>query len=114
MLSSGQMMRSGFVELVPVETLIVDEASQVEVGDYLIPLARFHSTLQKIIFIGDDKQCMYLTFLNHLISLSCPVAPHGHEEIPTLKSVFEMPHLREKAEFLNTQCLLYSLLLFNG
>jgi len=33
------------------------------------------------------------------------VAPHGHEEIPTLKSVFEIPHLREKAKFLDTQCL---------
>jgi len=34
------------------------------------------------------------------------VAPHGHEEIPTLKSVFEIPHLRENAKFLDTQCLL--------
>ena len=33
------------------------------------------------------------------------MAPHGHEEIPTLKSVFET-HLREKAKFLDTQCLL--------
>ena len=33
------------------------------------------------------------------------MAPHGHEEIPTLKSVFEIPHLREKAMFLDTQCL---------
>ena len=32
------------------------------------------------------------------------VAPHGHEEIPTLKSVFET-HLREKAKFLDIQCL---------
>ena len=33
------------------------------------------------------------------------MAPHGHEAIPTLKSVFEIPHLREKAKFLDTQCL---------
>ena len=60
MLSNDRMNKSGFPELVPVETLIVDEASQVEIGDYLIPLSRFHSSLQKAIFIGDDKQCMYL------------------------------------------------------
>ena len=58
MMSSGQVVRSGFTELVPVETLIVDEASQVEIGDYLIPLSRYHNSIQKIIFIGDDKQCM--------------------------------------------------------
>ena len=61
MMSSNQVVKSGFSELVPVETLIVDEASQVEIGDYLIPLSRFHNSLQKIIFIGDDKQCVYLT-----------------------------------------------------
>ena len=58
MMSSNRIITSGFAELVPVETLIVDEASQVEIGDYLIPLSRFHHSIQKIIFIGDDKQCM--------------------------------------------------------
>lgn len=87
MLSSDRMNKSGFPELVPVEILIVDEASQVEIGDYLIPLSRFHNSLQKTIFIGDDKQ----------------LAPHGHEDVPTLKSVFEIPHLRENAKFLDTQ-----------
>jgi len=61
MMSGEQVVKCGFSEFVPVETLIVDEASQVEIGDYLIPLSRFHNTLQKIIFIGDDKQCMYPT-----------------------------------------------------
>jgi superfamily I DNA and/or RNA helicase len=62
MLSSGQILGCGFAELVPVETLIVDEASQVEIADYLIPLSRFYGSLQKMIFIGDDKQCMSLDF----------------------------------------------------
>lgn len=58
MLSGDNIVKSGFPELVPVETLIVDEASQVEIGDYLIPLSRFHHSIQKVVFIGDDKQCM--------------------------------------------------------
>ncbi|KAG2074289.1 hypothetical protein BDR04DRAFT_1008715 [Suillus decipiens] len=41
---------------VPVETVIFDEASQIEVGDYLPLLQRFQPTLQKMVFIGDDKQ----------------------------------------------------------
>ena len=62
MMSSDQIVNSGFAELVPVETMIVDEASQVEIGDYLIPLSRFHNSIQKIVFIGDDKQCMHSLF----------------------------------------------------
>lgn len=41
------------------------------------------------------------------------MAPYGHEEIPTLKSVFEVPHLREKAKFLDTQCFSLGLYLFH-
>ena len=44
-----------FIRLVPIETVIVDEASQIEVGDYL-PLLATSRTLKKIVFIGDDKQ----------------------------------------------------------
>ena len=57
MMSNNRISKSGFPDLVPVETLIVDEASQVEIGDYLIPLSKYYHSLQKIIFIGDDKQC---------------------------------------------------------
>lgn len=43
-----------------------------------------------------------------------PVAPHGHEEVPTLKSVFEIPHLRANAKFLDTQCLFLHAYLFSS
>lgn len=46
-------------QLVPIQTVIIDEASQIEVGDYLPMLYRFPKTLSKLIFIGDDKQCTY-------------------------------------------------------
>jgi hypothetical protein len=45
-----------FARIVPVQTIIFDEASQIEVGDYLPVLHRFRPSLQKIVFIGDDKQ----------------------------------------------------------
>lgn len=41
---------------VPLELVIVDEASQIEVGDYLPMLNRYNTTLRKLVFIGDDKQ----------------------------------------------------------
>jgi len=59
MLSAQRVMDCGFTKLVPVQTIIIDEASQIEAGDYLPVLARYKTTLRKMIFIGDDKQCMY-------------------------------------------------------
>jgi hypothetical protein len=50
---------SGIVRLLPVETVIVDEASQIEIGDYIPMMSLFHRTLKKIVFIGDDKQRLY-------------------------------------------------------
>jgi regulator of nonsense transcripts 1 len=40
----------------PVTTLIIDEASQIEVGDYMAVFTKY-SSLRKLCFIGDDKQC---------------------------------------------------------
>jgi regulator of nonsense transcripts 1 len=48
---------SPYTHLVPIQTLIFDEASQIEIGDYFPVLVRFRPTLRKLIFIGDDKQC---------------------------------------------------------
>ena len=35
------------------------------------------------------------------------MAPYGQEDIPELKSVFEWPHLRENAVFLDIQCMFF-------
>jgi hypothetical protein len=43
--------------VVPVETVIFDEASQIEIGDYFPMLFRFQTTLRKLVFIGDNNQC---------------------------------------------------------
>ena len=43
----------------PVTTLIIDEASQIEVGDYMAVFTKYLS-LRKLCFIGDDKQCEFV------------------------------------------------------
>ncbi|RXW22819.1 hypothetical protein EST38_g3023 [Candolleomyces aberdarensis] len=73
--------------VVPVETLVIDEASQIDVGDYLPAINRYQRTLQKLVFIGDDKQ----------------LAPYGQEQIKELQSIFEKRHLRGSAILLDTQ-----------
>ncbi|KAH7922888.1 hypothetical protein BV22DRAFT_625754 [Leucogyrophana mollusca] len=85
MLSNRQI--DFFIRLVPVETLIFDEASQIEVGDYIPVLHRFQQTLRKLVLIGDDKQ----------------LAPYGQDDVTELQSIFELPRLRNRALFLDTQ-----------
>ena len=52
---------AAFIHVVPVHTVIFDEASQIEVGDYVPVIHSFSSTLRKIVFIGDNKQCLSLS-----------------------------------------------------
>ncbi|KAJ7455351.1 P-loop containing nucleoside triphosphate hydrolase protein [Mycena galericulata] len=77
------------LRLIPLTTLMVDEASQVEIGDFVPVLHRFSTSLEKLVFIGDDKQ----------------LPPYGQSNIDSLQSVFELEHLRKEAIFLDTQCM---------
>ncbi|KAG2367883.1 hypothetical protein BDR07DRAFT_1605865 [Suillus spraguei] len=86
---------------VPVETVISDEASQIEVGDYLPLFQRFQPTLQKMVLIGDDKQRELLVVISSLTWIL--VAPFGQDDVEKLRSVFEFPHFRRRAHFLDTQ-----------
>ena len=56
MLSSQSIAH--YTHIAPVQTIIFDEASQIEVGDYIPVVHRFEPTLRKIVFIGDNKQCL--------------------------------------------------------
>jgi len=112
MLSNSKLSR--FTLLVPIELVLVDEASQIEIGDYLPMLSRFSKTLRKLVFIGDDKQCSYLCFnCPTLVITALLVAPFGQDDVTELRSVFEMPHLRDRAIFLDTQCMLVQTLLYS-
>jgi regulator of nonsense transcripts 1 len=71
----------------PLTTLVIDEASQIEVGDYVAVFSKYVSSLRKLCFIGDDKQ----------------LPPHGQEEIESLQSIFEVAHLRDLVILLDTQ-----------
>lgn len=108
MLSGQRIINCGFTTLVPVQTVIIDEASQIEVGDYLPILAKHKKTLRKMVFIGDDKQRKCWVGLNE--NVTCRrythiVPPYGEEQIPELRSVFEWPHLNVDAVFLDIQCM---------
>ncbi|KAG1876597.1 P-loop containing nucleoside triphosphate hydrolase protein [Suillus subalutaceus] len=86
MLSSFALRRFGGFTAAPLRTLVIDEASQIEIGDY-IPLFTSHTSIRKVCFIGDDKQ----------------LPPYGQDDIQDLKSIFEVKHLKDHAIFLDTQ-----------
>jgi hypothetical protein len=54
----------GVTQMVPIINVIIDEASQIEVGQYVPLFKTFGKTLRKMCFVGDDKQCKSL--LHHL------------------------------------------------
>lgn len=47
---------------VPVRILVIDEASQIAVSQYISPINTLKS-LQKLCFIGDDRQCELSLFI---------------------------------------------------
>ena len=57
MISSRKLQDGGFTQTIPVTNVIIDEASQIEVGQYVPLFKSFGKTLRKICFVGDDKQC---------------------------------------------------------
>jgi superfamily I DNA and/or RNA helicase len=57
MISNPRLQDLGLTREVPIIKVIIDEASQIEVGQYVPLFKTFGKTLRKICFIGDDKQC---------------------------------------------------------
>ncbi|KIJ66999.1 hypothetical protein HYDPIDRAFT_85399 [Hydnomerulius pinastri MD-312] len=88
MLSSSTLQRRGVFDAAPIRTVVIDEASQIEIGDY-IPLFSSFPTIRKVTFIGDNMQ----------------LPPHGQEDIKELQSIFEVDHLTkgDQVIFLDTQ-----------
>ncbi|KAJ3714136.1 P-loop containing nucleoside triphosphate hydrolase protein, partial [Lentinula raphanica] len=85
MLSSSQLPK--FLRNIPMHTLVVDEASQIEIGNFLPVLTSCGGRLKKLCLIGDDKQ----------------LPPHGQEEIQDLQSIFEIEHFHAHLYLLDTQ-----------
>ena len=57
MVSNPKLQLAGLTQAVPIINVIIDEASQIEVGQYVPLFKSFSKTLRKICFVGDDKQC---------------------------------------------------------
>ncbi|KAG6840404.1 hypothetical protein C0991_006913 [Blastosporella zonata] len=87
MLSNPLLDRIGMFRVIPVERLVVDEASQIKIEDFMHILHLFRRPLKKLCFFGDPKQ----------------LPPFGRNDLPEIKTIFDLPHLQESAGFLDTQ-----------
>ncbi|KAG5734510.1 hypothetical protein E4T56_gene5962 [Termitomyces sp. T112] len=87
MLSNPTLDRIGMFSVVPVGRLVVDEASQIKIEDFLHILHRFRKSLEKLCFFGDPNQ----------------LPPYGKDQVPKMRTIFDLPHLAETACFLDTQ-----------
>jgi superfamily I DNA and/or RNA helicase len=102
---SSQRLRP-LTQVVPVTNVVIDEASQIEISQYIPLFKSYGKNLRNICFIGDDKQCgqfhafVSRTFIFYLL----PVPPHGQDDLKNLQSIFELDHLKASAVFLDTQC----------
>ncbi|KAG8844026.1 hypothetical protein FRC20_003655 [Serendipita sp. 405] len=85
MLTASRLRAVDFYDLMPVNTVVVDEASQIQIGDLLPMLHYFESDIKRICFVGDHKQ----------------LAPYGQEEVQEIESIFEKEHIVKGATLLN-------------
>jgi len=84
---------ASFTRLVPIETVVVDEASQIKVGNELPMLFGYSTTLRKLVFIGDEKQCKRSRGVRSSISSFLFLSgAQGQDNLGNLKSIFEMGH----------------------
>ncbi|CAL1711902.1 unnamed protein product [Somion occarium] len=83
MLSNPALDEIGVFDLIPVDRLVVDEASQVDTFDFMHLFHKF-KRLRKVCFFGDPEQ----------------LPPFGQEIAPEMRSIFDIKHLQ------TTNCLL--------
>ncbi|KAJ3865591.1 P-loop containing nucleoside triphosphate hydrolase protein [Lentinula novae-zelandiae] len=96
LLSNAALETNGLFRVVSVERLVIDEASQINVFEYMHIFHKFRRSLVKVCFFGDSKQCEYL--FNPII-----LPPFGQERVKTLQSIFDIEYLKPTSYFLDVQ-----------
>ena len=108
-------------ELVPLERLVIDEASQIDVGEFMVgrfrlivvtshlicalaPLPQVQQTAESMFLRRSETTSVLFLSFRTVSSSSIAVPPYGRDTIKSLQSLFEIKHLRRQAHFLNTQC----------
>ncbi|TCD66239.1 hypothetical protein EIP91_001642 [Steccherinum ochraceum] len=86
MLSNIALDDARLFHLVPMERLVVDEASQIDTFEFMHIFHKFRH-LRKVCLFGDPQQ----------------LPPFGQEKAPGIRSIFDFTHLKSSSFFLNVQ-----------
>ncbi|EJU03682.1 hypothetical protein DACRYDRAFT_105842 [Dacryopinax primogenitus] len=89
MMSSRTLITRGLFEVIPVQNLVIDEASQIFTGDFPHLFYRISTDLKKL-------------QSPHDYYLYTPVPPFGSDLSEELSTVFDLPHLQKNMHFLRT------------
>ncbi|KAK0237312.1 P-loop containing nucleoside triphosphate hydrolase protein [Armillaria nabsnona] len=87
MLSNPALDQNGMFNLVPPTNLVVDEASQINVFEYMHVFFKFRNVMTKVCFFGDPKQ----------------LPPYGKDKAPSIQCIFDIDHLKDESYFLDIQ-----------
>ncbi|KAM5545183.1 hypothetical protein V8D89_001294 [Ganoderma adspersum] len=85
-LSNPKLYEAGVFKYLPVERLVVDEASQIDTFEFMHLFHNFKK-LEKVCMFGDPKQ----------------LPPFGKEVAPKMQTIFDFKHLQASSYFLDTQ-----------
>ncbi|KAG6374408.1 P-loop containing nucleoside triphosphate hydrolase protein [Boletus reticuloceps] len=95
MLSSNFLRVLGAFRRNPLHTIVIDEASQIEIGDY-IPIFSNFTTIRKAIFIGDNMQYRMPPQIGDFIAQTVyPSESDSEDSPPLLKSSDQHPLANE-------------------
>ncbi|TBU26537.1 P-loop containing nucleoside triphosphate hydrolase protein, partial [Dichomitus squalens] len=86
MLSHDALVKQKILEYVPMERLVVDEASQIDMFEFMHLFHKF-DTLKKVCMFGDPKQ----------------LPPYGKEAAPAMQTIFDFKQFQKSSYFLDTQ-----------
>lgn len=87
MLSNPALDENRIFDLVPPRSLVIDEASQINVFEYMNTFFKFRNVTTKVCFFGDPKQ----------------LPPYGKDKAPSMQCIFDIDHLKDISHFLNIQ-----------
>ncbi|PPQ95133.1 hypothetical protein CVT25_011676 [Psilocybe cyanescens] len=89
MISNPMLQDNGMFKIIPMERLIIDEVSQINIIEFMHIFQRFQSTLGKVCFFGDPKQ----------------LPPFGKENVRSMETIFDVKHISDSRKdlFLDTQ-----------
>ena len=131
MISNPSLHDNGTFDIIPVERLVIDEASQINIFEFMVsnyfplppfqalsPLVRcstylfgFNQYFRKFVFSATPSSVSCSPAFNPQLSKQIKVPPFGQDKAPSIKTIFDLTS-RPKDFFLNTQCLQISLYSF--